>query len=479
MDDGICDPECCDGSDEQDGKLHCPNRCEKVGRDYRKAQTELENLRRAGGKIREKYIADGKKDKENLEAEIAKLEVELEVAKENEERLKRELERAESMDKEVIEEKKKTKLFGQLVKRQGAIKELMEKNEALKGELRTLTMLLDDLAKGYNPNYQDMAVKGAVVGYKEWRGLSSTEENNVDQLAGENSKLNSLLDEGEFPASTLSQLLNEDPLDIMDGGLAGVGDKRVSPGTSTGDAEGGLLFRIHEYLPDPFVPYFEAMIDTLLDVLIKANVIKDVQRMRPRTPTSTTDEPVHIASARKAYTSASSHLSRLQSDLTTRHNRLKDFSSKYGRQGEFKALENKCISLNTGEYTYEYCFFGRTTQIPNSGGAQVSLGTFSNFNPKGDKNWEEDEYWLQQIYARGQKCWNGPERSAVVDLVCAVENEVRGVFEAEKCIYSLTVGTPAVCFPPAKKQEKEEVKREEREEQLMKEEKERVVKDEL
>lgn len=464
VDDGICDPECCDGSDESDGKVHCPNRCDKVGKEYRKKMTELENLRRAGGKIRDKYIADGRKEKENLEAEIAKLEVEVQVATENEARLKQELTRAETSDKAVIDAKIKTPLYAKLTDRQQAIKTLQDKNAALRAELQTLTLLLDDLAKGYNPNYQDMAVKGAVVAYKEWRGIAApaakeeegdaAEANNIDQLAGENIKLSELLDEGEWSVDKLSALLSEDPLDIMDGGLAGAGiDKRVS----ATETDGGLLFRIHEYLPDGIVPYFEAMVDTLLDVLIKANVITDVKRMRPKS-SSAADELENVSAARRAHTDAANHLSRTTHDLSTRKNKLSDFSTRYGRQAEFKALESKCFSKDMGEYTYEYCFFGRATQIPNNGGAQISLGTFTNFNPKNDREMEEDEFWMQQIYARGQKCWNGPERSAIVDLQCGVENKVLDVFEAEKCIYSIKVATPAVCFPTVKQGQQQQQK---------------------
>ncbi|KAJ9477284.1 Glucosidase 2 subunit beta [Pseudozyma hubeiensis] len=463
VDDGICDPECCDGSDESDGKIHCPNTCEKVGKQYRKKMTELENLRRAGGKVRDKYIADGRKEKESLEAEIAKLEVEVHVATENEARLKSELTRAETSDKAVIDAKIKTPLYAKLVDNQNAIKALQDKNAALKSELQTLTLLLDDLAKGYNPNYQDMAVKGAVVAYKEWRGIAAStvddavkqevaasDDNNIDQLAAENTKLNQLLDEGDWPSAKISTLLNDDPLDIMDRGLQGAThDKRVF----ATESDGGLLFRIHEYLPDGIVPYFEAMVDTLLDVLIKSNVITDVKRMRPKSSSSTEAEPENVASARRSHTDAASHLSRLSSDLSNRKRRLDEFSTRYGRSSEFKPLENKCFSKDMGEYTYEYCFFGRITQIPNNGGAQISLGTFSNFNPTGSYSQEQDEFWLKQIYSRGQKCWNGPERSALVDLKCGTENRVVDVFEAEKCIYSIQVDTPAVCFPPQQQTE--------------------------
>ncbi|CCF48465.1 uncharacterized protein UHO2_07019 [Ustilago hordei] len=448
VDDGICDPECCDGSDEADGKVHCPDRCEKVGKEYRKKMAELDNLRRAGAKIRDKYIADGRKQKQLLEAEIAKLQIQEQVAAEKEARLKNQLTRAETSDKAAMDAKIKTPLYAKLSQHQQAIKHLNHKNAALKSELETLTLLLDDLAKGYNPNYQDMAVKGAVLAYKQWRtsATNSAEaqgQSTVDQLAAEKRKLTQLLDEGDWPASKLSALLAQDPLDIMEGGIAD--QKRL-----TTEWEGGLLFRIHEYLPDAVVPYFEAMVDTLLDVLIKANVITDVKRMRPKSassPSSTESEAESITSARLAHSNAAAQLSRITNELGSCREKLSQFSTRYGRSAEFKALENKCISKDTGEYTYEYCFFGRATQIPNNGGAHISLGTFANFNPKNDSTWQQDHYWLQQIYARGQKCWNGPQRSTLVQLQCGVENSIEHVFEAEKCIYSFTVATPAVCFP--------------------------------
>jgi hypothetical protein len=42
-----------------------------------------------------------------------------------------------------------------------------------------------------------------------------------------------------------------------------------------------VVFRIHEYLPDSVVPYFEAFVDTLLDLLLKANIISSFKRSRP------------------------------------------------------------------------------------------------------------------------------------------------------------------------------------------------------
>lgn len=59
-----------------------------------------------GAKIRAKYIVDGKKEADALEAEIAKLEVELTVAEEKEARLKSALDLAETTDRTIIEQKK-------------------------------------------------------------------------------------------------------------------------------------------------------------------------------------------------------------------------------------------------------------------------------------------------------------------------------------------------------------------------------------
>jgi len=48
-----------------------------------------------------------------------------------------------------------------------ALTRLRSKTSRLQSELDTLHGILEELSKGYNPNYQDMAVKAAVVGYEE------------------------------------------------------------------------------------------------------------------------------------------------------------------------------------------------------------------------------------------------------------------------------------------------------------------------
>ena len=61
------------------------------------------------------------------------------------------------------------------------------------------------------------------------------------------------------------------------------------------------------------------------------------------------------------------------------------------------------------------------------------------------------------VFEHGQRCWNGPERSAKVDLECGAENEVLKVTEPSKCEYVIKMKSPAVCGKPANKAVKDEL----------------------
>ena len=235
VNDGICDPECCDGSDEYNGITTCPNTCAKVGREYRKRLQEEANIRSAGAKIRASYIAETAKKLSALRAEVASLEVEVEVAREQEAAKKAEFERAEKMDQAIIQEKKQTPLYATLKDHQSALDALVKREEAMQTELKKLTDLLDDLSDGYNPNYQDMAVKGAVMAYRSWRkgGDGNEQEEEEGEAAGEekkddasaspinikaqeNVKLKELYNQGEWTSGKLLEMIRKETLELMD-----------------------------------------------------------------------------------------------------------------------------------------------------------------------------------------------------------------------------------------------------------------------
>jgi protein kinase C substrate 80K-H len=45
------------------------------------------------------------------------------------------------------------------------------------------------------------------------------------------------------------------------------------------------------------------------------------------------------------------------------------------------------------------------------------------------------------------KCWNGPMRSATVELSCGTTNALLSISEPEKCEYRFRVTSPALCWP--------------------------------
>lgn len=77
VNDGLCEAECCDGSDEAPGI--CPDVCHVVGEEYRRATEADRKLRKTGSKIRSTYISFAQKEKLRLEESVLSLELEVEA----------------------------------------------------------------------------------------------------------------------------------------------------------------------------------------------------------------------------------------------------------------------------------------------------------------------------------------------------------------------------------------------------------------
>ena len=169
INDGICDSECCDGSDETDGKVHCPDRCSEVNKAYRAEVDEGARVRRVGAKIRKDWAAYGQKEKLRIEQSIRKIEAELGTFLEKEKQLKVVLERVEKSEAGDIERKRASKLYQRIKEHQTSVQSLRKHRAYLQDQVGDLITLLSDLKKSFNPNYQDMAVLGSVRAFDEWR----------------------------------------------------------------------------------------------------------------------------------------------------------------------------------------------------------------------------------------------------------------------------------------------------------------------
>lgn len=146
VNDGICDPECCDGSDETDGKVQCPNLCKSVGAEYKKKTDEEGRKRRVGASVRKEYITFGKKERAKLEAEVEQLKKEVDVLKTREATVKASLEALETAEAGDIERKKSSVLYEKIVEMQEAIKALRLHRANLEGHVSDLSGILADLS---------------------------------------------------------------------------------------------------------------------------------------------------------------------------------------------------------------------------------------------------------------------------------------------------------------------------------------------
>ncbi|KAJ9101143.1 hypothetical protein QFC21_003361 [Naganishia friedmannii] len=433
VNDGICDPECCDGSDEYDDPTLCPNRCAQIGAEHRvKIQAE-QKLRKTGSKIRASYIKYAHHERLKMAQKIGDLEREIE-GKEGEVAAAR-------------------AIYQSLLHHRTILSALRAHKTRLEEEVDELKRILKELSEGYNPNYQDMAVKAAVVGYTEKYGApGETTTTNEDEETPSDDPAERE-DEGSLPPGggggvTEQQLDELETLDLEALIVSADSDVGGAGGEGESDAEGheGALYRIDQYIPDALYESYERARDHVLTWLIRFGVIGKGAAAAGMGSALVADAP-HMIEARKKYNDLSSSLSSVQADLTNTRDALTRLDTDFGPQGEWKKLENTCIDREQGDYTYTLCFFGKVTQKSNKDGATHHLGTYARWNAGPDVQSGTEAYYSKQLYNRGLKCWNGPERSVNVDMTCGTSNEITHISEPEKCEYRFQVTTPALCWP--------------------------------
>ena len=113
----------------------------------------------------------------------------------------------------------------------------------------------------------------------------------------------------------------------------------------------------------------------------------------------------------------------------------------FGREYEFGPLYRQCYEFTDREYTYKMCTFDKVTQRPKNGGRETNLGTWGTWSGSGDQR------YFQMKYENGEKCWNGPSRSATISLKCGLEDALLSASEPNRCEYAMEFSTPAVCEP--------------------------------
>ncbi|EGO01447.1 hypothetical protein SERLA73DRAFT_85086, partial [Serpula lacrymans var. lacrymans S7.3] len=355
VNDGICEPECCDGSDELLGV--CENHCRETGDAYRQQQDAERKLHKTGSKIRSTYIAFAHKEKKRMEALIALKEQEITAREKEVARLRDIAERAESISAVELEHKKESQLYQSLTTHHTALKSLQAEHKRHLEREKALGEILDSLRTGYNPNYQDMAVLEAVRGWETLAGLPHI--NDVAKDGGEEgandgsqTKEDEQLEEGMWNAEQIEKemkgLLSTDHISLL---LEY--EKHINaPGVQS------VLFDVPSYLPEALVPQYEGIRDTVTGFLQYLGIVH-----------GTADASAESNQARKNLDDAEHSLRLTREEEKNARLDLSDLFDPdgFGPQGEWKKLDGLCLSKDTGDYTYEVCLFDEARQKPNKG----------------------------------------------------------------------------------------------------------------
>lgn len=219
VNDGICDPECCDGSDETDGKVQCPNVCAQLAKEH-KAKADAEaRVQRVGAKLRKEWSIYGMKEKRKLEKSLAKRREETATLAQRERTLKIVLEKLEKSEASDIERKKSSTLYKRLEEHREALTSLRKQRTHLQSQIGDLQTLLSDLKTSFNPNYQDMAVLGAVRAFDDWRkkhAYEITEESPVGRGEADSAEGDTAVEEVQ-PATLDFDEISDEILLAMEG----------------------------------------------------------------------------------------------------------------------------------------------------------------------------------------------------------------------------------------------------------------------
>uniref|UniRef100_G1RPW4 Glucosidase 2 subunit beta n=1 Tax=Nomascus leucogenys TaxID=61853 RepID=G1RPW4_NOMLE len=396
VNDGVCD--CCDGTDEYNSGVICENTCKEKGRKERKKLTELQ----AGKKSLEDQVEMLRTVKE--EAEKPEREAKEQHQKLWEEQLaaakaQREQELAADAFKELDDDMDGTVSVTELQTHpeldtdgDGALSEA-EAQDLLSGDTQTdATSFYDRVWAAIRDKYQSEALPTDLAAPSAPDLTEPKEEQPpVPSPPTEEEEEEEEEEVEEEEEEEDSEVQGEQPKEAL---------PPLSPPQLASPAE-------EDKMP-PYDEQTQAFIDAAQE-------------------------------ARSKFEEAERSLKDMEESL---RNLEQEISFDFGPNGEFAYLYSQCYELTTNEYIYRLCPFKLVSQKPKLGGSPTSLGTWGSWaGPDHDK-------FSAMKYEQGTGCWQGPNRSTTVRLLCGKETMVTSTTEPSRCEYLMELMTPAACPEP-------------------------------
>ncbi|KAG9072543.1 hypothetical protein KI688_000314 [Linnemannia hyalina] len=414
VNDGVCDEECCDGSDEYDGQTHCPNICDKVGAKAREENDRIQSIQNEGARLRRGFIKYGKANKVSLTNELETLKGQVDKVQETLSDARAKLDAANEAQDAYLEGSKSER---EAARKQQLEPIIQEQTKRLKyaTEVRdTLKLTLQNLKEKHNKNYHDLAVKGTVSGFDEYIVAQGekTETAKEDSDISSDRQFDALVDETSVVLRDIGTLH-----DLLDG-------MKRDYNTEYNDEAVLTAVKVTEDFEVTWDSSRLDFVDVEHLVLPEELPVDNPEAEKFKDETDL---------AQEAFNDASEKESKVREGIRDIERKL---NMDFGPDETFAQLADNCFDFKDSEYTYSICLFGDANQSSHS---STHLGKFS--------GWEGDSYDIQ-MYTGGAKCWNGPERSVKLVMSCGTKTEIVSVAEPEKCEYLFKLQTPAVCPVP-------------------------------
>lgn len=247
--------------------------------------------------------------------------------------------------------------------------------------INRLESILTKLVGNYNPNFNDLAVKESVNQFQEYFS------NKID-LAVQEIDIQNVLQQMKEKTRENSGTSNE--AKFNEGNL----NDFVEP--TFGNM---ILFYLNKFTHND----------------VEAEVIKASSPSSTRSKTKISNSNIE---------GLEKEIKALEFEINLYEN---DLQADFGPDDILRSLQSVSITNKIGEYSYKIGLLDSIYQ------GNVLIGKYSHF----------DDNKLH--FRNGDKCWNGPYRSGVVELICGSNHKLISVSEPEKCEYSFELISPIVC----------------------------------
>ncbi|CAJ0955666.1 unnamed protein product, partial [Mesorhabditis belari] len=407
VNDKICD--CCDGSDEWGSGVQCPNICHELGKATREENERKAVVARKGWAVRQEMARKGKDIKTENEVKVGPLTAErddLVPTRDELEKKKKATEEAERTAKDEFRKKwedernqrkrvKSDEMFtqldlnadGKLTLDDFANNPIFDVNkDGLVDETEAKTFLFNTEEADKEHFYAQMfdSIKIRLRAIEDEKRDEETDRGEDDLLADENKDAEEV-EEDEYEETEDSESDEDKHLDVP---------------PANDDEEYGTM------------PDYPEEIKTLSSEHEKA---------------------------REEWQEVNSKVSDLDRQINDAEAYL---NQDFGNDAAWAVLKGQCFEYNEDQYTYKLCPFDKAVQKEKNGYSETRLGDFTGWTGK------EPRKYSEQMYEKGQQCWNGPQRSTKVIIECGEIDELVESSEPAKCEYQFVFRTPAACNNP-------------------------------